>query len=46
MSDDVKKGEKLNKKQPIKSKITNYEKLIEEYKEQYQKYNAKYNTIM
>ena len=29
-----KKGEKLNKKQPIKSKITNYEKLIEEFKVQ------------
>ena len=46
MFDDVKKGEKLKKKQPIKSKTTNYEKLIEEFKEQYQKYNAKYNAIM
>ena len=27
MFDDVKKGEKLKKKQPIKSKTTNYEKL-------------------
>ena len=30
MFDDVKKGEKLKKKQPIKSKTTNYEKLMNE----------------
>ena len=96
MFDDVKKGEKLNKKQLIKSKTLNYSKAkpwiiqkqnpklweiwyqteikqkviklwvikekathqkqnyklweinewIEEFKEQYQKYNAKYNAIM
>ena len=33
--------EQLKKKQSIKSKTTNY---VREFKEQYQKYNAKYNA--